>query len=1058
MSSALRRLPALVALCLAAAALVGGDPHARRALALPNPAKKADAPAPTAKAGPTAADAQAVADKYRAEREVAARGEFPPEAVAKADALAKRGEAALKDNNPRAAARYYRDARWQLPYFPGSLPPHVTRVLGESRMRHPERVNDLAYSRDGATLASASADGTVKVWDLGNGRELVTYRGHAEQPDDATKEANVLRVGGVAFHPTENLVASAGGAQVHLWDPATGKRVKVLATIEKADRPLKTLAFSPDGARLAVGGDDGVLRVYEVETGKSTFAGPPRNARIERVAFSPNGKLVGVADSAGNAAVYAPGVGNGMPMSTLVIDGPGECLGVAFTADSKALFTCGRDGKARLTFGPNPDGTSAGNTASRGGDFAGHAGAVSDLAVTRDGKTLITGGDDRTVRVWDADARKQVRSFQGHMTKVVAVAARGDGRQVASASEDGAIRLWDLTAADDHTALTEAAGPVWAVAVSPDGKRAAAAGGDKTIRVYAPDTGKLEAALTGHTAAVTALAFFPDNNRLASAGGDRVVRVWDVAARKVVKELSGHDSPVLAVALGPDGAWLASGAADRTARGWDVGTGKQLWAWAGKSAVCGVAVRPGGKQVAAGTADGSLVVLDVAAGSPKEVATQHAHVRGVAAVAYSPDGAKLATAGGDGALRIWTIGEAGGPAPLARFEGQAKPGVPSGYSPLSAVAFSADGRFVASAGADGVVRVWDVQTKAEVRGLRGHTEWATAVAFGPDARLLVSGGADKAVRLFELAPQEGSAAAGHLLAANAVAVSPDGATVATASVDQTVKLWDPATGRELATLVGTSDTPFAVAFLGNDRVVVGGSLPTRDTGRLHVWAAKPPRLLTSVVTGEVYAVAALPDGSRVAAWAARPVVGDKLKNSAYEVYDKAGAVVASLADKGRDVKAAAFSADLTVVAAGDDTGTVRLWDLVKKERVGGDWPLFADAVGDLGLTADKALLVALDHGGTVKVADVAKRETLASAAAHKAGIRGLVVSPKGSTFLTIGADREVKLWPLAAGGRELKELRAWKLPVGVNGAAYTPDAKSVVTANADGTAFVLELP
>src|SRR5207253_8844088 len=192
---------------------------------------------------------------------------------------------------------------------------------------------------------------------------------------------------------------------------------------------------------------------------------------------------------------------------------------------------------------------------------------------------------------------------------------------------------------------------------------------------------------------------------------------------------------------------IVSGGADGKAYGWDPASGKSFWTWSGKSkAVCAVSIRAGNKHVALGTADGSLVVLDLADGSPKELASPSAHTAGVAALAYSPDGSKLATAGGDGALRIWTISETGQPVSLAKFEGQAKPGTAAGFSPLSAVSFSADGRFVASAGADAVIRVWDVQTKAEVRGLRGHAEWATCVAFGPDGRLLVSGGADKVTR------------------------------------------------------------------------------------------------------------------------------------------------------------------------------------------------------------------------------------------------------------------------------------------------------------------------
>ncbi|HEX4611855.1 MAG TPA: WD40 repeat domain-containing protein, partial [Urbifossiella sp.] len=678
-------------------------------------------------------DVAGLAGLFAEERKAAEKAGFPAERLTPADELARRAAAAVAAGNARGAARYYRDARWQLPYLPAGLPPHVARVLGENRVRHPARINSLAYRPDGAALASASADGTVKVWDLGNGRELATYRGHADG-DDAGRGADPLKVGGVDFAPDGKTAASVGGSGLHLWDAATGKVVKVIPVVEKDDRPLKAVAFAPDGKAVAVGGDDGVLRVYDPATGTETFKAGGRNARIERVAFSPNGKLIGVADSLGRVGVYAPGLKNPMPMSVEVVKKGGPCLGVAFSADGLAVFAGGADHEARLTSGPKADGTFDPATLTNIRDYVGHTDEVTDLAVTADGKTLVTGSRDRTVRVWDAGTGKQLRLFQGHMSGVMAVAVRADGRQAASAGDDGSIRVWDLSPADDHRALVGAAGPVWAVAVSPDGKTAAVAGADKVVRLYDAETGAPAGELKGHTAAVTSLAYLPDG-KLASAGGDRVVKLWDAAAKAVAKEFPGHDLPVLALAAGADGKLLVSAAADRTVRGWDPAGGKALWTWTGKSAVCGVAVRAGGKQVAAGAADGNLTVLDVSAGEPKEVWTGNGHTAGVAAVAYSPDGAKLATVGGDGALQLWTLDDTGRPAPGHRFDGPARAGG-GGLSPLSAVVFTPDGRFVAAAGSDAIVRVFDVQTKAEVRGLRGHTEWATALAFGPGGRLL----------------------------------------------------------------------------------------------------------------------------------------------------------------------------------------------------------------------------------------------------------------------------------------------------------------------------------
>ncbi len=1008
-------------------------------------------------AEPGADEVKALQEKFLAEREQALKAKFSAEALARADELADRAAAAAKAQNYRGALRLLRDARWQVPYRPPGLPEHVARVLGESRMRHPDRVTALSYSPDGRFVASGCRDFLVKVWDLGTGREVSTYRGHIDQPDDPTRaSSNVLGATDVCFHPKENILASASGNQVHVWDPATGKTLKTLVNLGKTDRPIKSIAYSPDGKLLAVGADDGILRVVESDTGKAVYTSPSRNSRIERVCFSPNGKLVAIGDSNSQVAVYVPeGKGNQPAMSVQVAD-HGVVAGVAFTADGGAVLTGGADGKARLTAGPGPTGTSAPNTATKLRDYTGHAGPVTGLAVTADGKFLVTAGDDKTVRVWDVGTAKQLRSFQGHLVKATAVAVRGDGRQVVSASEDGAIRAWDLYPTDDHKALTESKDSLWAVAVSPNGKRLATGGADKLIRVYDSETGKLETTLDAG-AAMTTLAFLPDSNRLVAGGGDKVVKVWDVGAKKVATELPGHGLAVLAVAVSETGKFVVSGSADATVRGFDPDGGKELWKWPSRKAACGVAVRKGGKQVAVGLADGTLAVLDVSGSAPKEVASLAAHTAGVACVAFGPDGTRLATVGGDGALRVWTVADTGALTQLVKFDGQTAPG--AGFSPLSTVAFSPDGRFVAAGGADSVVRVWDVQIKNEVRGLRGHSDWITALTFSPDGRSIASVAAEKdnTLRVFDLPALESTGAArGHAKAVNAVAVSPNGALVATAGTDETIKIWELATGKEVTTLVGNNDTPFAIAFQGNDAVVMGGRRSS-GAGQLHFWGTAPPRLNKSVPTGEVYAVVPSPDGTKLGAWVARLPVTGEAKTHVYEIYTTKGDLVLSVPDKGREVVAATFAPDLKWAIAGDKSGTARVWDLETKERVGGDWPLFQRSFADLGVTPDRKYLIAADDEGTIKVAEIAQRNTVVSGKAHAAGVRAVVVSPTGTTFLTISNDRELKVWSLTD-LKELKELRSWAVPVTVIGAVYAPDGRSVVTANADGTAYVLELP
>ncbi len=1001
------------------------------ALALVGPLVAQDAP--------PAEPAKEVLAKFKTERAEAAKT-FDAKELAAADELAGRAEDALKNGNAASAARLARDARWQLPFLPAHLPPHVARVLGVSRLRHGDRVNALAYSPDGTRLASASRDGTVKVWDLGNGRELVTYRGHLERPMEEAEKTNVFKSTGVAFSPDGNTVASSGGKDIHVWDSHTGK---LLHTLSGHTAPARGLAFGPDANTLVSGGDDRRVVIWDVAKEKPTHSFPEQAQRVEAVTVSPDGKLIATVNAAGELFVYPlTGDQKNPLLSVPVTDGGQIGFGVAFVADTGGVISGGGDNKAKLTAGPNPASPAPGpGTGATVRSYVGHTDKINSLGVTRDGKLLVTGSQDRTVRVWDVTGGRPLFSFQGHNGPVTAIAVRPDGRQAASGGEDGSIRLWPLSATDEHRAFTDATDSLWAVAVSPDGRHFAAAGADRAVRVYDTATGKLVKTLTGHKGAVPAVAFV-GNNAVASGSGDKLVKVWDLTTGAAT-DCVGHTSAVLAVAADEAGKLLVSGSVDKTVRGWDP-AGKNLWTWTGKSAVCAVAVRKDGRRVAVGTADGWLTVLAPAgSGEPKVVGSVSAHGAGVAGVAFHPDGGRVATVGGDGFVRVWTLPESGPPTPAAKFEPPSRGGLASAATPLSAVAYSADGRLIAFAGADAITRVWDAQSGSEVRGFRGHSDWVTSVAFTPDGKGVLSAGVDKAARLFELARQETAAAPGHTQPVRCVAVSRDGKYAATGSADRTVRVWDLGTGKEVATLTGASDVVNTVGFAGPGTVVAAGA-----DQKLRWWTVSPPKETRAAAIGPAFFMAVAPDGSRVAVVSAR----EGENQAVFEVFGPTGDP-AQLTDKGRVVSSGTIAADATLGVTGGQDGVVRLWDLGKKDRLGGDWPLFVKAVADLALTPDKKTLVAIDVGGTVKIADVGKREATQTVKAVAGTVAGVVVSPTGDKFATLSADGEVKAWDLKGA-----ELRSWKLPTPPAAAAFTPDGKKLVTGNADGTAYVLELP
>ena len=990
---------------------------------------------------PTAESVKPLFDKYKAEREEAGTT-FSKDELAGADELAAKATDALKADNFVAAERLVRDARWQVPFVPAGLPDHVTRVLGVGRLRHGDKVNSLAYSPDGGRLASASKDGTVRVWDVGNGRERLAYRGHeGDKPAADAKEKVVPNSPvAVAYSPDGGWIASAGLTEIHVWDATTGKKVH---TLKGHKGPLRAIAFGKDKNILASGGDDKKVCVWDVTGEKIVATADEQAGVVNAVAFSSDGGLLAAVNGGGTATVYRT-TDLTKPVYGGAVSQGGGTNAVAFARQGTALLSAGADKILTLTGGI--DGTGSGTTLKK---YEGHDQAVKAVAVSRDGKLFVSGSADKSVVVWDADTGKQLRAFLGHPKEVIAVAVRPDGKQIASASDDGSIKLWPLTTADEHREAADATDRVWAVAYSPDGKTFAAAGADRTVRLYDAVTGKLLKPLAGHKGSVTTVVFL-DNATLLTAAGDKVAKIWNLAAGTAT-DLTGHASAVLCGAASGDGKLAVTGGADKSVIGW-VG-GKPAWKWAGKSAACGVAVRKDGKRVAVGTADGQLTILSLDAAQPAVIAAATVALSGgVAAVTYSPDGDKLATAGGDGTAKIWLVRGDVAPAQQQIFGSPIKSGLNAQSPPLTSVAFSADGRFLVGGGAEGVVRLWDAATAAEVRGLRGHGGWVTSVAYAPDGRSVLSGSVDKTARQLEL-PRADTATAGHTLTARCVAVSRDGKLAATGSTDGTAKVWDLATGREVLTLAVTAfdSGVTSVVFAGNNQLVCGSGDKT-----LKWYDLATGKQTQSVASNQVFYVAADPDGKKIGlAWAE----GD---NAGFDVFTTGSTApirtVPILPEKDKTAKekvsAAALSPDAGWGVIGTDGGIIQIWDLVKKERIKGDWPILKDAVADIGLTPDRKTVVVIDGAGTVKVGDIDKREVTATVnAIAGAEVKGVIVAPTGDKFATLAGNGEIKAWDMKG-----KELRTWKLPYAAEAAVFTVDGKRLLTANADGTAFVLDLP
>ena len=454
---------------------------------------------------------------------------------------------------------------------------------------HSDWVFGIAFSPDGSQVATASADGSARLWDVKTGRESMVLLGHTGFVEK------------VAYSPDGKYVITAGyDGTARIWDVASGHDVMVLRGHYTV---VDSAVYSPDGQQILTSSDDATARIWDASTGRELVVLRGHTGAVERAVYSPDGQQIATGSDDGTVRIWSTSSGG----ESSILRTNGALRYAAFSATGEQIATASEDGNVRIwdrqTGQPIRLLSSPVITA-----------PATSVAYSPDGQWIAAAYKNGIVRTWDIERGTPITTFVGYVapqssSSVYRTIFSPDSKHVMVVGNDIAAIAYDAITGRITEFFGGHSEAVRAAAYSPDGKQIATASTDDTVRIWDVSTTHATLILQGHDAEVESVAFSPDGKQLVSGGYDNTIRVWDVATGRELMTLRGHASFVESVVFSPDGQYILSASDDATARLWESATGRELVALQGHTGLLTNAMfSPDGKYILTASADGTARV------------------------------------------------------------------------------------------------------------------------------------------------------------------------------------------------------------------------------------------------------------------------------------------------------------------------------------------------------------------------------------------------------------------------------------------------------------------